>query len=89
MKLLKFILIIVVLSGILVFLAGLTLTVMYLHGAIIMRWGDPDQSLLFWYLPLLFLGIAGIVLGLLTSIWSLRRLKNTGIRPGANERHAG
>ncbi|MCZ6803990.1 MAG: hypothetical protein O7D86_08680 [Proteobacteria bacterium] len=30
---------------------------MYVWEAFISRIGDPDQSLLFWYLPILFLGL--------------------------------
>jgi len=37
---------------------GLTFILMYVWGAVISRIGEPDQSLLFWYLPILFLGIA-------------------------------
>jgi len=36
---------------------GITFVLMYVWEAVISRMGDPDQSLLFWYLPILFLGI--------------------------------
>ena len=50
--------------GILSFLAGVVFIAMYISEAILTRLGDPDQSLIFWYLPILFIGIAGIILGL-------------------------
>ena len=50
--------------GTLIFLAGVVFTAMYISEAILARLGEPDQSLIFWYLPILFIGIAGIILGL-------------------------
>ena len=50
--------------GILTFVIGSVFVVMYVSQAIITRLGEPDQSLLFWYLPFLFIGIIGIVLGI-------------------------
>ena len=50
--------------GSLSFLAGGVFIAMYISEAILTRLGDPDQSLIFWYLPILFIGIAGIILGL-------------------------
>ena len=50
----------VLLGGLLAAL-GVIFVVMYLWEAVIARLGEPDQSLVFWYLPVLFLGlIAGI-----------------------------
>jgi hypothetical protein len=53
----------------LVFLGGL-LTVlgavfigMYIWEAVISRLGDPDQSLIFWYLPILFIGVSAVLGG--------------------------
>jgi hypothetical protein len=37
---------------------------MYIWEAIISRLGDSDQSLIFWYLPFLFVGVMGILGGL-------------------------
>ena len=45
----------------------------YVQTAVIARWGDPDQSLLFWYLPILFIGLAGLALGVVCGRWGLRR----------------
>ena len=51
-----------VLSGVVLTLMGLIFIWGYISEAIIARVGEPDQSLLFWYLPLLFVGLftAGI-----------------------------
>jgi len=49
--------VIALLSGGLFSLVGLVLVVSYVREAILLRIGDPDQSLLFWYLPLLFIGL--------------------------------
>jgi hypothetical protein len=66
--------------GILIFIIGAVFVVMYLSEAIIARLGEPDQSLLFWYLPILFIGIIGIIIGLAASILGiigLRRSRNS------------
>jgi len=42
---------------------------MYVLEAIVARIGEPDQSLLFWYLPVLFMGTIGLTIGLSISIW--------------------
>ena len=57
--------------GVLIFLAGVVFVAMYISEAILARVGDPDQSLLFWYLPILFIGITGIILGLVAGILGL------------------
>jgi hypothetical protein len=50
--------------GILSFIIGVIFVVTYVSQAVIARLGEPDQSLLFWYLPILFIGIIGVFLGL-------------------------
>ena len=62
--------------GALLLLGGLGFVAMYVYSAVIARLGEPDQSLLFWYLPILFIGIAlaSAGLGLLGS--GLRRRRN-------------
>jgi hypothetical protein len=50
--------------GVLAFVTGSIFVVMYVSQAVIARLGEPDQSLLFWYLPFLFIGIIGINLGI-------------------------
>jgi|GEM_PF-1560411 len=53
----------------LVFLGGLLMVLgavfigMYLWEAVISRLGEPDQSLVFWYLPILFIGIKVVLSG--------------------------
>lgn len=49
--------------GILISVTGITFVVMYVSEAVISRQGEADQSLLFWYLPILFIGLFGIILG--------------------------
>ena len=55
---------------------GLAFIAMYVYGAIIDRWGEADQSLLFWHLPILFIGIFSIAVGLFTSFWGINRIKS-------------
>ena len=51
---------------------GLALMAGYIHGAVIAPRGQPDQSLLFWYLPILFLGI---IIGVAAVVWGILRLR--------------
>ena len=55
---------------------GLAFAAMYIYGAIIARWGEADQSLLFWHLPILSLGIFSIAVGLFMSFWGINRIKS-------------
>ena len=67
--------------GILSFILGVVFVVAYISEAVIARLGEPDQSLLFWYLPILFMGIAGIGLGTgagILGVIGLRRLRAAG-----------
>lgn len=48
---------------------------MYILEAIVARIGQPDQSLLFWYLPILFMGMIGMVLGLSAGARGAQRLR--------------
>lgn len=79
--------------GIPIFITGIVFIVMYISQAVIARLGEPDQSLLFWYLPLLFIGIVGIGLGIGMSIlgtMGLRRIRrqdeHIATPPGTNAR---
>ena len=63
--------------GRLLALTGIGCTVMYVLEAILTRIGEPDQSLLFWYLPILFMGIMGVIIGLSIGIWGAVRLRKT------------
>lgn len=61
--------------GSLMTLAGGAFVVMYILEAIVARAGEPDQSLLFWYLPFLFMGLIGMVIGLGVGVWGAIRLR--------------
>jgi len=56
-------------------LVGLALTGSYFWWAVIERWGEADQSLLFWYLPFLLFGLAGVTCGSTACAWGLSRLR--------------
>jgi apolipoprotein N-acyltransferase len=60
--------------------AGLGFIAMYFQSAIIERLGEADQSLLYWYLPILFigLGLASAGVSLLRS--GLRRKRRQATR---------
>lgn len=60
-------------SGVLLILAGMTLCAMYVLEAVIKRIGEADQSLLFWYLPILFTGIFCVMAGLGLRAWAKRQ----------------
>ncbi len=72
--------IVALLSGVVVALVGVGLVAAYFLEAVVARRGDPDQSLLFWYLPILFLGLAGLAVGLAASGWGILRLRRIGRR---------
>ena len=58
------------------FLMGMSFIGMYLWEGVISRIGEPDQSLVFWYLPILFLGIMGIRLGWFIFRKGLRQIRS-------------
>lgn len=64
-------------AGILTTCCGGGFAVMYVLEAIVKRAGDPDQSLLFWYLPILFLGIIGIMGGIGLTLFGAMGLKQS------------
>lgn len=66
---------ILVVFGILLVLLGMIFMGMYAWEAVISRIGDPDQSLLFWYLPILFIGIFAMLGGLLLLYLGRTRLR--------------
>ena len=61
--------------GSLMAFTGAACVVMYILEAIVARIGQPDQSLLFWYLPILFMGMIGMVLGLGAGARGAQRLR--------------
>ena len=67
---------IVMILGGLFILSGLYFTGMYVWGAVISRVGEADQSLVFWYLPLLFIGLMAILVGALILWHGIRESRN-------------
>ncbi len=63
-------------AGSLSVILGLAFVSMYVYGAIIARWGEADQSLLFWHLPILFIGIFSTAAGLGFSFWGIGGLRS-------------
>ena len=61
--------------GIVIGVFGAFLVAAYFTEAVIARIGDPDQSLLFWYLPFLFFGIIGLISGFTMAAGAFIRLK--------------
>ena len=70
--------------GGLIVLAGTACIVIYVLEAIIARLGEPDQSLLFWYLPILFIGIISVIIGLGVGVWGVISLRKSRLE-NANE----
>jgi len=63
-----------------------SLVVGYVRGAVLERLGEADQSLLFWYLPLLLFGIPCTLAGLAIVPAAVRRLRDDRrIRPPGGE----
>jgi uncharacterized membrane protein len=58
-------------------LVGTAFVAMYFWEAIITKIGDSDQSLMFWYLPFMFIGLAGILAGLALLTWGMNRMRNS------------
>ena len=61
--------------GACVIVLGLGFTAMYVIEAVIKRIGEPDQSLVFWYLPILFIGGFGILAGSGVLALGIKRLR--------------
>jgi len=62
-------------SGIVLIIIGVLLITGYITEAYVERIGEPDQSLLFWYLPLLMFGFIAFVTGVSFSIWGTKRIR--------------
>jgi len=67
--------ILAIIFGILISIIGGLFVAAYILEAIVKRAGEPDQSLLFWYLPLLFMGLIGLIIGIVSNIWGVTSLK--------------
>ena len=72
-------------SGIVLIIIGAALITGYITEAYIARRGEPDQSLLFWYLPLLFIGLIAFVSGLSSGIWGIIRLRKIKYKNSSND----
>lgn len=68
--------VVAIVTGVLGATCGLGLIGTYLWTAIIERIGEPDQSLLFWYLPILFVGVMGLGLGAAAAALGSNRLRH-------------
>jgi choline-glycine betaine transporter len=64
-------------SGSVITLIGIILCIAYVSEAIVARIGEPDQSLLFWYLPILFMGLFGMGIGIVLIFWGKNSFKKT------------
>ena len=64
-----------ILLGWIFLFAGGVFVFLYFRDAIILRMNESDQSLIFWYLPILFLGLAGILGGFGLLLFGLKHLK--------------
>ena len=60
----KFINYLIICFGGLFCVTGTLLVLAYVWEAVILRWGEGDQSLVFWYLPFLLFGLIGIISGI-------------------------
>ena len=65
-----------IILGSLIAALGIVFIFMYIWEAIISRSGDPDQSLLFWYLPIMFLGVIASVGGLRLLLRGINQVRN-------------
>ena len=64
-----------ILLGGLIAVLGAVFVLMYLWEAVVSRIGEPDQSLLFWYLPILFLGLITGTGGLFLFVRGINHIK--------------
>jgi hypothetical protein len=64
-------------SGFLTSIAGATFFFVYINDAVAARAGEPDQSLLFWYFPILFVGVFLVLAGAGLAAWGAARLRRS------------
>lgn len=57
--------------GLMIILIGMSFAILYVLEAIIFRIGEPDQSLIFWYLPILFIGLIALIVGVGIGLWGM------------------
>ncbi len=61
--------------GSLTTILGMLFVAMYVLEAIVARTGEPDQSLLFWHLPILFIGLIAMLIGGGMGAWGISRVR--------------
>jgi hypothetical protein len=66
---------IVLITGALLVSIGIGFCVLYFVEGIFRRIGEADQSLMFWYLPVLFIGIFSASAGWALVAWARKRIK--------------
>ena len=71
--------ILLLLGGFLTLFGGFFIGI-YIWEAFILRIGEPDQSLLFWYLPILFIGLFISLIGLLLLAYLIYRVRSVRVR---------
>jgi hypothetical protein len=69
-------------SGGLLAILGMAFVAVYIREAVLARVGEPDQSLLFWYLPILFIGVIAMLTGFGVGAWGVSRVRK--MRPKKN-----
>ncbi len=75
--------------GVLLTLIGMALVAGYVSEAVVARLGQANQSLLFWYLPILFLGIGGIAVGLGLGLWGVRGIRASSAEKSSTQSRKG
>jgi len=73
----KWLYILALIFGAALMVVGILFAAMYVIEAIVKRISEPDQSLLFWYIPILLIGIGGFFVGILSFLWGLKNLRKT------------
>jgi ABC-type Na+ efflux pump permease subunit len=73
----KWFYILALIFGATLMVVGILFAAMYVIEAIVKRIGESDQSLVFWYIPILLIGVGGFIVGILSFLWGLRNLRRT------------
>ena len=56
---------------------GLVALKWYLWDIVIREAGDPDRSMLFWGIPIVFIGVAALAIGLSLAAFASKSLRGT------------
>lgn len=62
-------------TGLLLVVCGAIFILIYFKDAVFLRIEEADQSLLFWYLPFLFVSLGSLISGVVIGQTGLRRLR--------------